>query len=41
MEMHKISCEHGVGRLDIVEDDNRLEVRENYECPAAVAYYSA
>ncbi|HOM71313.1 MAG TPA: argininosuccinate synthase [Armatimonadota bacterium] len=42
MEMHKISCEHGVGRLDIVEDRIiGLKVRENYECPAAVAIITA
>ena len=37
-----ISGEHGVGRIDIMEDRMLgLKVRENYECPAAVAIQTA
>jgi argininosuccinate synthase len=38
VEMNKIAGAHGVGRVDIMEDRMLgLKVRENYECPAAVA----
>jgi argininosuccinate synthase len=38
MQMNKIAGEHGVGRIDIMEDRMMgLKVRENYECPAAVS----
>src|SRR6185312_173510 len=37
VQMNKIAGEHGVGRIDIMEDRMLgLKVRENYECPAAV-----
>ncbi len=36
-EVHRIAGEHGVGRVDVMEDRMLgLKVRENYECPAAV-----
>ncbi len=42
VEMNKIAGEHGVGRIDIMEDRMLgLKVRENYECPAAVAILAA
>ena len=42
VKMNEIAGEHGVGRLDIMEDRMLgLKVRENYECPAAVALLSA
>ena len=42
MEMNKIAGEHGVGRIDVMEDRMMgLKVRENYECPAAVAILMA
>jgi argininosuccinate synthase len=42
LEMNKISGKHGVGRVDIMEDRMLgLKVRENYECPAAVALLTA
>jgi argininosuccinate synthase len=35
--VHAIAGEHGVGRVDVMEDRMLgLKVRENYECPAAV-----
>jgi argininosuccinate synthase len=35
--VHQIAGEHGVGRVDVMEDRMLgLKVRENYECPAAV-----
>ncbi|MEI6512664.1 MAG: argininosuccinate synthase [bacterium] len=41
-EMNKIAGENGVGRVDIMEDRIiGLKVRENYECPAAVALIQA
>ena len=42
VKMNGIAGEHGVGRLDIMEDRMLgLKVRENYECPAAVALLTA
>ncbi|MHB0997896.1 MAG: argininosuccinate synthase [Armatimonadota bacterium] len=42
LEMHRIAGENGVGRVDIMEDRILgLKVRENYECPAAVAIIAA
>lgn len=36
-ELNAVAGEHGVGRVDIMEDRMLgLKVRENYECPAAV-----
>ncbi len=36
LKLHEIAGEHGVGRIDIMEDRMiGLKVRENYECPAA------
>lgn len=41
-EMNRIAGEHGVGRVDIMEDRMLgLKVRENYECPAAVTLLAA
>jgi len=41
-EMNRIAGEHGVGRIDIMEDRMLgLKVRENYECPAAVTLITA
>lgn len=35
--VHTLAGEHGVGRVDVMEDRMLgLKVRENYECPAAV-----
>jgi len=40
--LNKIAGEHGVGRVDIMEDRMLgLKVRENYECPAAVTILTA
>ena len=40
--VHRIAGEHGVGRVDIMEDRMLgLKVRENYECPAAVTLLTA
>jgi len=40
--VHKIAGEHGVGRIDVMEDRLLgLKVRENYECPAAVTILTA
>ncbi len=42
LELNKIAGEHGVGRIDIMEDRMLgLKVRENYECPAAVVLIAA
>ncbi|MEN6520810.1 MAG: argininosuccinate synthase [Armatimonadota bacterium] len=42
IEMNHISGEYGVGRLDMMEDRMMgLKVRENYECPGAVAILKA
>ncbi len=41
-QAHKIAGEHGVGRVDIMEDRMLgLKVRENYECPASVLLLTA
>ncbi|MDH7481887.1 MAG: argininosuccinate synthase [Armatimonadota bacterium] len=41
-ELNEIAGEHGVGRIDIMEDRMLgLKVRENYECPAAVTLLTA
>jgi argininosuccinate synthase len=41
-QMNAIAGEYGVGRIDIMEDRMLgLKVRENYECPAAVALLTA
>jgi argininosuccinate synthase len=41
-QLHKIAGDHGVGRVDIMEDRMLgLKVRENYECPAAVVLVAA
>jgi argininosuccinate synthase len=40
--LNSIAGEHGVGRVDIMEDRMLgLKVRENYECPAAVVVLAA
>jgi argininosuccinate synthase len=40
--LNQIAGEHGVGRVDIMEDRMLgLKVRENYECPAAVVILAA
>lgn len=40
--LNSIAGEHGVGRVDIMEDRMLgLKVRENYECPAAVTILAA
>jgi argininosuccinate synthase len=42
IEMNALAGEHGVGRVDIMEDRILgLKVRENYECPAAVVLLAA
>ncbi len=42
LELNKVAGEHGVGRIDIMEDRILgLKVRENYECPAAVVIVAA
>jgi len=42
VEMNRLAGEHGIGRLDIMEDRMLgLKVRENYECPAAVTILTA
>lgn len=41
-KMNTIAGKHGIGRIDIVEDRILgIKVRENYECPAAVAIITA
>jgi len=41
-QVNAIAGEHGVGRIDIMEDRMLgLKVRENYECPAAVVLITA
>jgi argininosuccinate synthase len=41
-QLNEIAGEHGVGRVDIMEDRMLgLKVRENYECPAAVTLLAA
>lgn len=40
--LNKLAGEHGVGRVDVMEDRMLgLKVRENYECPAAVTLLTA
>ncbi|CCW35972.1 argininosuccinate synthase [Chthonomonas calidirosea] len=40
--LNRIAGQHGVGRIDIMEDRMLgLKVRENYECPAAVTLLTA
>ena len=40
--MNKLAGKHGIGRLDMMEDRLLgLKVRENYECPGAVALLTA
>ncbi|MEI6916605.1 MAG: argininosuccinate synthase, partial [Armatimonadota bacterium] len=40
--VHKLACENGIGRVDVMEDRMLgLKVRENYECPAAVILIKA
>ena len=40
--LNQIAGEHGIGRIDIMEDRMLgLKVRENYECPAAVVLLAA
>lgn len=42
IRLNKIAGEHGVGRVDIMEDRLMgLKVRENYECPAATVFLKA
>src|ERR1051325_4868199 len=42
LTLNKIAGEHGIGRVDIMEDRMLgLKVRENYECPAAVVILTA
>lgn len=42
VELNRLAGEHGIGRLDIMEDRMLgLKVRENYECPAAVTILTA
>jgi argininosuccinate synthase len=42
LKLNKIAGEHGIGRVDIMEDRMLgLKVRENYECPAAVVILAA
>jgi argininosuccinate synthase len=41
-KMNQIAGDHGVGRIDIMEDRMLgLKVRENYECPAATVLLKA
>jgi argininosuccinate synthase len=41
-KLNQIAGEHGIGRVDIMEDRMLgLKVRENYECPAAVTILTA
>jgi argininosuccinate synthase len=42
MKMNEIAGQHGVGRIDIMEDRMLgLKVRENYECPASTVLLKA
>lgn len=42
MKLNALAGEHGVGRVDIMEDRMMgLKVRENYECPAATVILKA
>lgn len=41
-QLHALAGDHGVGRVDIMEDRMLgLKVRENYECPASVVLLQA
>lgn len=42
LKMNKIAGDHGIGRIDIMEDRMMgLKVRENYECPGATVFLKA
>lgn len=42
IELNKIAGDHGIGRIDVMEDRMLgLKVRENYECPAATVLLKA
>ncbi len=42
IHLNKVAGEHGIGRIDIMEDRLMgLKVRENYECPAAMVLIKA
>ena len=42
VKMNELAGEHGVGRIDIIEDRILgIKARENYECPAAAALLAA
>lgn len=42
IQLNKIAGDHGIGRIDIMEDRMMgLKVRENYECPAATVLLKA
>lgn len=42
IQMNKIAGNHGVGRVDIMEDRMMgLKVRENYECPGSTVFLKA
>lgn len=42
LKLNKIAGNHGIGRIDIMEDRMMgLKVRENYECPAATVILKA
>jgi argininosuccinate synthase len=42
IELNNIAGEHGIGRIDVMEDRMLgLKVRENYECPAATVLLKA
>lgn len=42
LQLNKIAGDHGIGRLDIMEDRMMgLKVRENYECPASTVLLKA
>lgn len=41
-KMNRLAGEHGIGRIDVMEDRMMgLKVRENYECPAATVLLKA
>lgn len=42
LRMNKLAGDHGIGRIDIMEDRMMgLKVRENYECPASTVFLKA
>lgn len=42
LKMNEIAGNHGIGRIDIMEDRMMgLKVRENYECPASTVFLKA